>query len=86
MKTTELQKASNKLLLAAKNLARAETALPDDCAQQLPRALVCLSIFILDADKERSSHEAATARGLRELADSISGLLVARCKNYFERR
>ena len=84
MKTTELQKASNKLLLAVKNLERAETALPDDCAQQLPRALVCLADFILDAEKERSRHEAATSRQLRELSKSISGLVVARCKNYFE--
>tara|TARA_R110002110_G_scaffold2024_4_gene9248 strand:- start:6340 stop:6597 length:258 start_codon:yes stop_codon:yes gene_type:complete len=82
MKTTELQKASKQLIFAAKNLEKAETALSADLSDQLSRTIGYLASFIRDADKERSNHEAETARQLRELSGSISGLVVERCKAY----
>jgi len=82
MKTTELQKASKQLIFAAKNLEKAETALAADLSDQLFRTIGYLASFILDADKERSNHEAETARQLRELSCSISGLVVERCKSH----
>tara|TARA_Y100001973_G_C5141326_1_gene303078 strand:- start:206 stop:457 length:252 start_codon:yes stop_codon:yes gene_type:complete len=82
MKTTELQKAAQKLILASKNLDRAETGLPEECKASMRRALVGLARLI--SEPEQSATERKTAENLRKLADSISGLVVARCKSHFE--
>jgi len=80
--TTELQKASKQMIFARRNLEKAETALSADLSNQLSTTIGYLASFILDANKERSNHEAETSRQLRELSDSISGLVVERCKSH----
>ena len=81
MPTTELQKASRKLILAAKNLERADTGLPEKFEAGMRRAIVSLAGLILEP--ENAAVERNTAANLRKLADSISGLVVERCKSHF---